>query len=97
MIRINLYATLRLIAGQKTLLLELSEGETIINVIHAIALSNPLLKKQLFDEENMLLEHVHVFCNGADVFSLPQGLNTPTRTDDTLDLFPSVSGGCSPK
>jgi molybdopterin synthase sulfur carrier subunit len=92
-VQINLYATFRLIAGVKNINVDLPEGSTILEAVKAAVMSYPVLKKHWFDSNNDLHAHVHVFYNGADAIILPQGFNTPIGKNDTLDIFPPVSGG----
>ncbi|NPV75870.1 MAG: MoaD/ThiS family protein [Anaerolineae bacterium] len=91
--QINLYATFRLIAGEKKIIVDLPNGSTIMEVIRAAVKSYPVLKKHWFDDHNDLHAHVHVFYNGVEAVTLPQGFDTPLNENDALDLFPPVSGG----
>lgn len=91
--QINLYATFRLIAGIKTIQIDLPNGATILEIIHKVVEKYPLLRNHWLDENNELHAHVHVFLNGADVITLPNGLATETKAEDTLDFFPPVAGG----
>lgn len=89
----NLYATFRLIAGVKTLQIELPPGSTVMRAILTIVEHHPVLRSHWLDEHDELHAHVHVFLNGHDIATLPEGLNTPLQPQDTLDFFPPVAGG----
>lgn len=91
--QINLYATFRLVVGEKKIVVDLPDGSTIMEVIQAAVKFHPVLKKHWFDRDNELHAHVHVFYNGTEAVTLPQGFATPMKNNEILDLFPPVSGG----
>lgn len=91
--QINLYATFRLAAGTKKITVDLPDGRTILEVIQDAIRSHPALEKHWFDDNDHLHAHVHVFYNGAEAITLPQGFDTPMGKNDVLDLFPPISGG----
>jgi sulfur-carrier protein len=91
--QVNLYATFRLQAGVRRFELELPTGTTLQNAIKAIVFHYPVLHQHWLDEDGSLYAHVHAFINGTDAGTLPDGLDTPLKTDDVLDFFPPVAGG----
>lgn len=91
--RVNLYATFRLIAGIKSFDINLPQGSTIFFAAQQIAACHPMLKKHWFNESGELHAHVHVFLNGEEVFTLPNQLQTPVAESDELSFFPPVAGG----
>ncbi len=91
--KINFYATLRAIVGQKTVELDLNHGVTVEELIHAIVERYPALREQLVDEQGNLQGHIHVFINGRDVYYLEKDYKTPLQADDKIDIFPPVGGG----
>ena len=91
--RIRLYATFRLIAGIKGLGLDLPAGTTVHQVILAALEQAPILRPHWLDEQGELHAHVHILADGEDVTSLPEGYETPLKTDAVLDIFPPVVGG----
>ena len=93
MVKINLFATFRLIAGIKSFDLDLPAGTSVISTIHRIVERYPILRSHWLDTAGELHAHVHVFVNGDDALTLPAGLDTPLRPGDTLDFFPPVAGG----
>lgn len=93
MITITLLATFRLVAGVKSFTLEVQPGMTILDAIQSIIECYPVLRSHWVDESGELHAHVHVFCNGEDVSTLPDGLTTALRSGDALDFFPPVAGG----
>ncbi|RCK71760.1 MAG: Molybdenum cofactor biosynthesis protein MoaD [Anaerolineae bacterium] len=91
--KVNFYATLRAIVGQKTVEIDLNHGATIEELIHEIVKQYPALREQLLDEQGNLQGHIHVFVNGRDVYYLEQEHQTPLKAEDKIDIFPPVGGG----
>ena len=91
--KINFYATLRPIAGQKTVKFDLDEGITVQEVLEAIVTRFPPMRDELVDENGNLYPHVHIFVNGRDAPYLPEGMATIITNNDKLDVFPAVAGG----
>ena len=89
---VNFYATLRLITGKKTVLLDLPENATVREMLEACFTIYPALRKELMNGEE-LHGHVHVFVNGRDVPYLENTLETRISAKDKLDIFPAVGGG----
>ncbi|HET7770983.1 MAG TPA: ubiquitin-like small modifier protein 1 [Chloroflexota bacterium] len=93
LMRVNLYATLRSVAGTKRVDVELPDQATVGQLVAALVARFPALKDQLLDGEGKLWRHVHVMVNGRDAPYLPVGLDTPLRMADEIDVFPPVGGG----
>ncbi len=91
--KVNFYATLRAIVGQKTVEIDLNHGATIEDLIQEIVRQYPALREQLIDAEGNLQGHIHVFVNGRDVYYLEQEHKTPLQAEDKIDIFPPVGGG----
>lgn len=89
----NLYATFRLLAGIKTINLDLPGGTTIRQAVDAVIEYRPVLRPHWLDEAGELHAHVHIFVNGHDIQHLEQGVDSPLQADDVLDFFPPVGGG----
>jgi molybdopterin converting factor small subunit len=51
------------------------------------------LKKHLFTQDGKLRSFVNVYVNGEDIRYLAQE-NTPTKDGDTINIIPSIAGGC---
>jgi len=92
-VKVNFYATLRLIVGSKSVDYLLEEGQTIGQVLNEIIRRFPALQRELLDEQGQLYRHVHVFVNGRDVAFLENGLDKSLNDDDVVSLFPAVGGG----
>lgn len=91
--QVNLYATFRLIAGTRSLTLDLPEGSTVRQAVDEILARLPDLRPHWVNAQNEIHAHVHGFVNGKDVSTLPQGWDTPLQSGDVLDFFPPVAGG----
>jgi molybdopterin converting factor small subunit len=91
--KFHLYATFRLIAGQKTTILDLPPDTTVRQAVHALVDALPALRPHWLDENGCIHAHVHIFVNGQDVQNLETGDDTLLQPDDVLDFFPPVGGG----
>jgi sulfur-carrier protein len=89
----NLYATFRLLAGIKTLNIDLPGGTTVRQAVNAVVEQRPVLRSHWLDDAGDIHAHVHIFINGQDVQIMAQGLDTPLQQDAILDFFPPVGGG----
>ncbi len=91
--KVNFYATLRPIVGQKTVELPLPDGATVQDVLEAIVAAYPAIRPELMDENGSLLGHVHLFVNGRDAPYLEEMMATKIKPTDKIDVFPAVGGG----
>ena len=91
--QIHLYATFRLIAGVKTIALDLPPGSTVQQAIQESVRKFPALRRHWLNEQGELHAHVHILLQGNDITTLPDGLQTPLAADAELDIFPPVAGG----
>jgi sulfur-carrier protein len=92
----NLYATFRLIAGVKTLEIELPEGTTVRQAVDALVAERPVLRQHWLDGDGDIHAHVHIFVSGEDARNLAQGFDSPLPKDAVLEVFPPVGGGGFP-
>ncbi len=93
MVQVKLYATLRLIAGTRTVDIPNAPDMTVWDLVRELIARQPALGPQLLDEQGNLWHHVHVMVNGRDAPYLDQGMETVLKPDDSLDIFPPVGGG----
>ena len=91
--KIDFYATLRDVTGQKTVEIDLPENATIRQLVDEIVTLYPLMRTKLLDENGDLWGHVHVFINGRDAPFLENALQTVIKASDTISIFPAVGGG----
>jgi len=86
--RVNLYANLRDLVGERHVEVE---GRTVREALAALGRRWPALAEELL-EEGEVRDGYSIFVNGRDVRYL-RGLDTPLAEGDVLDLFPPVAGG----
>ena len=91
--KINFYATLRDVVGQKTVEIDVPTNVTVRQLVDAIVERYPLLREKLLNDANNLWGHVHVFVNGRDAPFLEDEMQTVVKPDDTISIFPAVGGG----
>ncbi len=91
--QIRFYATLRPIVGGKTVEIADPAGKSIRELLDGLITEYPPLGPALFDEDQHLHQHVHVFVNGRDTHYLDNGLNSVVAVKDRIDIFPPVGGG----
>ena len=91
--KISFYANLRQITGGKSIELDLPRGTTVRGLLQAVVDRYPELREKLFDEDDSLFGHIHVFVNGRDAPYLDRKLATELEESDTVDIFPPVGGG----
>jgi len=91
--KVNFYATLRQIIGQKTVEFDLPEGITAAQVLEVIMERYPRMQPELVDENDRLHSHIHFFVNGRDAPFLENKLDTIIKPTDKIDIFPPVGGG----
>jgi len=89
---IRLYATLRQIAGSKTVEVETRAGQTVGDVLRALTARHPRLVPSIWRADGALAGHVAVVLDGRDVRHL-NGVDTPIGDAQHLDVFPPVGGG----
>lgn len=91
--KVNFYATLRQVVGEKTVDFDLENGCTVRQLVDEMIRSFPALRRELLDERGELYRHVHVFVNGRDASFLENGMDTILSPEDTVGVFPAVGGG----
>lgn len=91
--QVNFYATLRDIAGGKTVEIPIDHGVTAREVLDAIVTRFPAMKKELLREDGRMYGHVHFFVNGRDVQFTEDDLETRIMPKDVINVFPAVGGG----
>jgi molybdopterin synthase sulfur carrier subunit len=69
-----------------------AEGESVGEVLNALAEAHPETQGQLFGPDGDLNRYVNVYVNDEDVRVL-EGLDTPVGEGDTLVILPAMAGG----
>jgi molybdopterin synthase sulfur carrier subunit len=91
--KVNFYATLREVTGQKTVEIDIPENATVRQLVDVIVARFPLMRDKLLQKNGDLWGHVHVFINGRDAPFLDDQLETVINPSDTISIFPAVGGG----
>ncbi len=91
--KVNFFATLRDIAGGKVVEFDVDHGLTAKELLDAIIVKFPLMKKELLKENGEMHGHVHFFINGRDVQFTDEKFGTKIMQEDTVNVFPAVGGG----
>lgn len=91
--KVNFFATLRDIAGGKVVEFDVDHGLTAQELLDAIIVKFPLMKKELLKESGEMHGHVHFFINGRDVQFTDEKFQTKIMQEDTVNVFPAVGGG----
>lgn len=91
--KVNFFATLRQITGQKSVEFDLPDYVTAQQVLDAVVERYPAMRRDLLDENGQLHRHCHMFINGRGVPFLLEKMNTVVNPGDTVNIFPAVGGG----
>jgi molybdopterin converting factor small subunit len=71
-----------------------AEGDSVGEVLKALASAHPQTQTQLFSAEGELNRYVNVYLNDEDVRVL-DGLSTAVGAGDTLVILPAMAGGAA--
>jgi molybdopterin synthase sulfur carrier subunit len=85
--KVNFYANLRRIVGQKTVEIPLADPATVRQLLEQLKLRYPQAYDQFVDQNGDLYPHSHLFINGRDLPYL-NGLDTRLSDQDNADIFP---------
>lgn len=91
--KVNFYATLRQIVGQKTIEISLEKDSTVQDLLDEVVNRYPLIRHELLNDDGVLYPHVHLFVNGRDAPYLDLGMDSALQAGDKIDIFPAVGGG----
>jgi molybdopterin converting factor small subunit len=67
-------------------------GETLGDLLDALAADHPMLARRIRDETGQVRRFVNVYVDGDDV-RFQGGLKTPVRDGAEVQVLPSVAGG----
>ncbi len=91
--KVNFFASLRQIVGQKTVEIPIPEGANASQLLDEIVRRYPALERELLDEHGNLYGHVHIVINGRDIRFLEGGMEREITYADKVSLFPAIGGG----
>lgn len=89
---IKIYATLRPIVGGAHVPNIIQPGQDVRALVNGMVERWPDLRPEMLDENNNLLNRIHIFVNGRRISYL-DGLDTIVRENDNIAIFPPVGGG----
>lgn len=67
-------------------------ADSVGEAIDCVMAQHPRLRTQLVDETGSVHPYVALFLNGEDIH-MRQGLLSPVRSGDTIDILLAISGG----
>ncbi len=67
-------------------------GDTLRDLLDALAAEHPLLGRRIRDETGQVRRFVNVYVDGEDV-RYQQGIATPVPDGTVVQVLPSVAGG----
>jgi sulfur-carrier protein len=67
-------------------------GDTLADLLDALAAEHPMLARRIRDETGQVRRFVNVYVDGDDV-RFAQGLRTKVRDGAEVHVLPSVAGG----
>lgn len=89
---LKLFATLRDIAGQKTIDVAFRDGQTVRELIATINDGCPELGEAILTPQGELTGLVHILVHGRNIDWL-DGLDTTIKASDQVVLMPPSAGG----
>jgi molybdopterin synthase sulfur carrier subunit len=89
---VNFYATLRPLAGGKTVEFDLPPAATARDLLEAVGARFPAIGELLWTAPGQLGDYIKVFVNGREIRHL-QLLETPVPPGAEVDIFPPAAGG----
>jgi len=91
--KVNFYATLRPIVGQKTVEMDVSVGITAMQLIDRVVNEYPAMRRELLDDDGNFHHHMKMFINGREVVYVEDQFDYVMQSEDRVDIFPPVGGG----
>ncbi|WP_102348528.1 ubiquitin-like small modifier protein 1 [Bacillus sp. Marseille-P3661] len=90
-VKVKVFANLREICGASIVEVP-SETYVVIDILEELVRMFPDMEEEIFTEERILKQFVHVFINGHNIIH-KDGLLTVINPEDQFALFPPVAGG----
>ena len=90
---IKFYSTLRDIAGNKVVELDIPEGTTIPQLATEIVERYPKMRRDLLDDHGKIYGHVHIFVDGRDVPFVSDNRSEVIYNNSIVDIFHAIGGG----
>jgi molybdopterin synthase sulfur carrier subunit len=93
MVTWRLFANLAEATDTRELEVAAGSGDTFRDAFDQLIQAHPELEELILNEEGDVHEHIRVLRNDSDPFVSDDGFDTVLERDDSLALFPPVSGG----
>ncbi len=91
--QVNIFGTLQLVIGGKTVQVDFPGGGTVRELIEEIVRQFPAMRPELTDDSGSLRKDLPLFVNGRNPRLLPDSIDTALQPDDIISLFSPVSSG----
>ena len=91
--QIQVYGTLRLMTGQKTIPVDVPSGASLRHLLMELVRAYPALRSALFDEDGSLSPNLPLFVNGRNPRLLPASIEMILQPDDVVSLFSPYASG----
>jgi sulfur-carrier protein len=92
-VTLKFLGALRHASGQDKLILDCKEGASIIDLVHAVTLKAPSLRRNLLNEQlETPKPNALIIVNGKEI-SVLNGLETKLKDGDEVVFVPVVHGG----
>ena len=89
---LKLFATLRDLAGVKTIDVPFADGQTVRQLVADIEVACPQLADEIVGSDGELTGQVHILVHGRHIQWL-DGLDTTIQESDIVALIPPSAGG----
>ncbi|PTD94803.1 molybdopterin synthase sulfur carrier subunit [archaeon SCG-AAA382B04] len=90
-VKIKYFANFREITGKSEEQMEIQKNSTIKNVLDKVIEEHPDLEQEIF-EDNELSDYVNILVDRRNILDR-NGLDTKISSNDTIAIFPPISGG----
>ena len=90
---VNLYGVYRLVAGKKTLEIEITPGLSIRGTLDLVTVQVPDLRGEIFDLQGDVFSYIPIYINGRNPRLLEGGFDRVVHPTDVLSIFSPISSG----
>lgn len=90
-VKVKYFANFREITGKPEETIKIQKNSNVNKLLKKIIQKNPKLEQEIF-ENNELSDYVNILVNGRNILD-ENGLNTKINEEDTVAVFPPISGG----
>lgn len=91
--KVDLYGVYRLVAGKKTLEIEITPGLSIRGVLDLVTVQVPELRGELFDRQAQVFSYIPIYLNGRNPRLFEAGFEQAISPNDVVSIFSPISSG----